>query len=109
MILGVQILGTLFGLFMAYITFLHYKRREFSKTKLLIWEFFWFALIFLTLFPQSMSRVVEKLSIERAIDLYVILGFMLLAFLTFYNYLTLNKIKQKMEKLTREQALNTLK
>ena len=31
MILGIQILGIIFGLFMTYFTFLHYKRKEFKE------------------------------------------------------------------------------
>jgi len=31
MLLGIQLVGVLFGLFMLYITFLHGKRKEFSS------------------------------------------------------------------------------
>lgn len=109
MILGIQILGIIFGLFMVYLSFLHYKRGEFGRGQIFFWEILWFGLIFLVLFPKTVGGIIEKLGIVRAMDLFVILGFIFIIFLTFYNYTTLAKIKQKLEKKVRNEALKDLK
>lgn len=108
MILGVQILGILFGLFMVYFSFLHYKRREFKKIQFLFWEIVWICFILVVIFPQITSGVIHKLGIARVMDLFTVLGFMLIAFLTFYNYIALNKLKRKLEDKVREDALGDL-
>ncbi len=109
MILGVQILGIIFGLFMAYFSFLHYKRREFKKVQFLFWETIWICFALVVIFPQITSGIIHKLGIARVMDLLTILGFMLIVFLTFYNYTTLNKLKLKLEEKIREDALRGLK
>ncbi len=108
MILGVQILGVIFGLFMAYFSFLHYKRREFGKIQFLFWETVWSGFILVVIFPQITSGIIHKLGIARTMDLLTILGFMLIVFLTFYNYTTLNKFKRRLEEKIREDALKDL-
>lgn len=108
MILGVQILGIAFGLFMAYLSFLHYKRKEFGKGQILFWEIIWLLLVILILFPQTISGIVQELGIARVMDFFIILGFIFITILTFYNYTALNKIKHKLEEKIREESLKEL-
>ena len=108
MILGIQILGLIFGLFLAYLSFLHYKRREFGKLQFLFWEILWMGFTFIILFPGITETLIQELNIARAMDFFMILGFMFLVLFTFYNYLTINKIKQKLEEKVREEALKGL-
>ena len=108
MILGIQILGLIFGLFLAYLSFLHYKRREFGKLQFLFWEILWIGFTFIILFPRITETLIQGLNIARAMDFFMILGFMFLVLFTFYNYLTINKIKQKLEEKVREEALKGL-
>jgi len=108
MILGIQILGIIFGLLMAYLCFLHYKRREFGKVQFLFWEILWLGFIFVILFPKTTDALVQELSVGRAMDFFIILGFMFIASLTFYNYTTTNKIKRNLENEVRKEALREL-
>jgi len=108
MILGVQILGILFGLFMAYLSFLHYKRREFKKKQFLFWEIIWIGFILIVIFPKITSGIIYELGIARTLDFLTILGFMFIIFLSFYNYAALNKFKRKLEEKIREDALKDL-
>ena len=108
MILGIQILGVIFGILMAYLCFLHYKRREFGGFQFLFWEILWFGFIFIIIFPKITDIFVQELSITRAMDFFIILGFMFITFLTFYNYTAVNKIKRKLEIEVRKEALRDL-
>jgi len=81
-ILGIQILGMLFGFFMMYYTFLQLKRKEFT-----IKEYsFWF-------------------NIARALDLFIITGFLFLIFIIFYTYILVRKNQRKLEEVVRNIAL----
>ena len=54
-ILGVQILGILFALFMFYITFLHQRRNEFTVKESIFWFGAWLSFLFLVIFPTSLD------------------------------------------------------
>ncbi len=94
MVLGIQILGTFFGLFMVYYTFLHFKRKEFTLKEFTFWLFSWIIFIYVSLFPTTLDFIVEKLSLTRAMDLFIIAGFMVMIAIFFYTY-TLVRINQK--------------
>jgi len=93
--LGIQIVGLLFGLFMLYYSFLNFKKRNFSVSELFLWETFWVLLMFITLFPKSLDFLVKDiLSLTRPLDFFIIIGFLFLILLTFVNY-NITKISEK--------------
>ena len=95
MVLGIQIVGLLFGIFMIYYSFIHYKRKEFSIREFLIWLMMWFIFIYVAVFPHSLDFIVKKtLNLTRPLDFFIISGFMTIIALFFYTY-TLVKINQK--------------
>jgi len=103
--LGVQIIGVIFGLFMAYFSFIYFKREQFSLPILIFWEILWVALIFVTIFPASTNFFLEKLGLTRAMDLFMILGFMVILGLSFYNYIIIARLRKEIEKVVRKEAL----
>lgn len=107
--LGVQIIGVLFAVFMAYFTFVYFKRNEFSLPVLIFWELLWIALIFVTSFPASTNFFLEKLGFTRAMDFLTVLGFMFILGLSFYNYIVIARMRKKMERLVRKDALRDFK
>jgi len=109
MILGVQILGIIFGLLMIYFSFLHYKRQEFGKLQFLFWEILWLSFIIVVIFPKITHNLIHQLGLARTMDFLTILGLMFITFMVLYNYFALNKIKQKLEEKVREEALRDLK
>lgn len=108
MILGVQILIIGFCLFMAYLSFLHFKRGEFSRLQFLFWVIVWLGLIFTTLFPKTVNVLIQELGIARAMDFFMILGFMFLTILGFYNYTIINKLRKKLKKIVQDEALGDM-
>lgn len=108
MILGVQILGIIFGFLMVYLSFLYYKRKEFSKFQFLFWELLWVLFLSIVFFPEIISNFTKKLGFIRLMDFLVIVAFMIITFLTFHNYIDLNKIKKSLGKKVREDALEDL-
>lgn len=108
MITGVQIIGIIFGLLMAYFTFLHRKRKEFSRTESIAWTILWLSMIFTMIFPDSLNIITERLGIVRAFDLFAVVGFVLIMSLSFHNYVIIGKLKKKLEDNIRDDALKDL-
>lgn len=106
MVLGIQLLGGAFGIFMLYLSFLHFKRREFSKLEFLVWVLLWSLMIFVAFFPNSLDFLVKNiLRLKRPLDFFIICGFLFLSLLTFINY-SLNKAnRRKIEQVISGLAL----
>ena len=104
----IQFIGVIIGLAAIHLTYLYYKRQSFSKKELLFWLFIWLSFIFVTIFPNSVRPIVGYLGLQRPMDLIMIVAFVILFALTFYNYVVNRRIQDMLEKLTRELALNDL-
>lgn len=104
-ILGIQIIGILFGFFMIYYTFLQYKRKEFSISEYVFWLLHWAIFIIFTLFPFILDPLLESLSIARALDFFIIIGFLFLIGMIFYTYTIVKKSNRKIEEVVRKIAL----
>ena len=105
-IIGVQIIGMLFGFFMMYYTFLHYKRKEFTFKEYGFWMLFWAVFVLLAIFPQVLDPVLETLNISRALDFFIITGFLFLIFVNIYTYTLVRKTQRKLEEAVRKTAFS---
>jgi len=105
-ILGIQLLGLLFGLFMIYLTFLHRKRKDYTKKEGFIWIIMWIGFIFVTLFPNSLDFLVKRtFGLKRPLDFFIIIGFLFMVFISFYTYSIVRKNQKKLEEIVRKIAL----
>jgi hypothetical protein len=109
MILGIQVLGLIFALFMLYLTFLHFKRREFTLKEAAFWAVLLAVFIAITLVPRIVNPIVETLNIARTMDLYIIAGFMFLIFSNYYTYSLVKVNQKKIEKVVREVTIKRAK
>lgn len=103
-ILGIQILGSLFGIFMIYYVFLHYKRKELTIKEYLFWIGLWVLFIILTLFPWLLSPIVRSIGFARTMDFFIVAGFMFLIGSLFYIYLIVRSNQKKLEEIVRKIA-----
>lgn len=106
MITGVQIIGIVFCLTMMYLTFVHTKRHAFGGAQTWGWMLLWMAFIVALLFPNTFNLFTERLGIARAFDLFVVGGFIIVLSMTFHNYVTLSRLKKKLEHSVRKDALD---
>tara|TARA_B100000315_G_C14034901_1_gene344864 strand:+ start:91 stop:444 length:354 start_codon:yes stop_codon:yes gene_type:complete len=105
-ILGIQILGLLFGVFMIYYTFLHHKRKELTIKEYSFWIILWIVFIVVALFPQILDPIVRSLSLARTMDFFIILGFMFMIGSIFYTYLIVRKNQKRLEEIVRKVAID---
>jgi hypothetical protein len=106
MITGIQILGILFGLFMIYLTYIYQKRRELSAKEGLFWSALWVAFVLISVVPSALNFLVKDvLSMSRPLDFLIIVGFMFLIGVTFYNYRSLKRSERRLEEIVRKIAI----
>ena len=105
MVLGVQIAGFLFGLFMVYYSFLHYKRKEFTAKEFTFWLVLWVLFVVVAAFPSILDPIAKELSFFRTLDLLVITGLLFLIVTVFYTYTLTRKTQKRVEMVVRELAL----
>jgi len=108
-----QIIGILFGLFMAYLTFESFKKRQLSRQDLFFWELIWLALIIFAAFSAfafTQSEIfVQALGAVRLLDLLTIAGFGVILLIVFFMYKGLRASQAKLEQLVESLALKGLK
>ena len=105
MVLGIQIAGFLFGLFMIYYSFLNYKRKEFTVRESLFWISLWVVFILFSLFPFILDPVIKPLGFFRAFDFFIMGGFLFLIAAIFYTYTVTRKNQKRLEAVVREMAI----
>lgn len=100
--LGIQLVGILFGLFMLYITFIFSKKKEFTSREWVIWSGLWVLFMILAIFPQLLDPVMVGLALARKMDFFISLGFMLFTVIIFYTYIIVRTNQKKIETLIRD-------
>lgn len=104
----IQLIGVVIGLAAIHITYIYYKRANFTKKEVLFWAGIWLAFIFVALFPNSVRPVVGYLGLQRPMDLIMIVAFIILFALAFHNYVVSRRDQDKLEALIRKLALKDL-
>ncbi len=104
-----QILGIVFGLFMAYLTFLHKKRNEFTKVEYGFWALLWIGFIGVMLFPKLLSPIKDYIQIRSIFDFIIVVALMFLMGAVFYIYTVIRSLQRRLEKVVREVALEQKK
>lgn len=105
MVLGIQIAGFLFGLFMIYYSFLNYKRKEFTAKEFALWAILWVAVIIIAFFPSLLDPIVKYGGFFRALDVLIVSGFLFLIAAIFYTYTITRKNQKHLESIVRIIAL----
>ena len=105
MVIGIQIAGFLFGLFMIYYSFLNYKRKEFTAKEFSFWLVLWIVFIVIAAFPSILDPIAKTFSFFRTLDLLVISGLLFVIAVIFYTYTLTRKNQKQLETIVREIAI----
>jgi len=103
-----KIIGITFSLFMAYATFLNYKKKEFNKIQFLFWEAVWGFILFVAFFTNLMTEAVQAIGFMRVMDFLTVAGFIVIILLSFYNYSSVSKMKKQLEINVRKDTLKNI-
>ncbi|MFH1510124.1 MAG: DUF2304 domain-containing protein [Candidatus Woesearchaeota archaeon] len=106
LISGVQIFGICFGLLMMYLTFLYHKRQELSVGQAAFWFVLWLGFIIVSIVPTVLDFFIgDVLNMARRLDFFIIIGFMVLVGVSFYNYRSTKRVEKRIEEVVRKVAL----
>jgi len=109
MVLEIQIIGIVFALFMTYFSFLQLKRKEITGMEFTFWLSCWLIVVIIALMPSILDPIVETFAFARALDLVIVLGFLFLISITYFNYASIKKMSKKQEAIVREVAFKRAK
>ena len=104
----IQLIGIAIGLAAIHLTYLYYKRANFTKKELYFWLLIWSAFVFISIFPRSVQPIVGVLGLQRPMDLIMIIAFIILFALSFHGYVISRKLEKKLNRLVQEIALKDL-
>lgn len=108
-LLGIQIIAVCFAGFMLYVAFLHFKKANISRSEFIFWLVIWLVFVFFALFPRVLDPILSTLFIARAMDLMMIIAFMILTILGFFNHLSLQKLRKELSEFIRKDAQKNVK
>lgn len=109
MVLGIQVIGVVFTLLMLYLTFLYYKKNNYTRTAFLFWIAVWISSLFLVIFYEQFTILSIQLKFARTTDLYMAMAIMFFGAITFLNYANVKRSERKVEELVRSMAMKRRK
>ncbi|PIY79894.1 MAG: hypothetical protein COY81_00180 [Candidatus Pacebacteria bacterium CG_4_10_14_0_8_um_filter_43_12] len=104
-----QLLSVLFGLFMLYVVRIHYRKKTLTLSESSFWSSTWFLFVIISIFPSLVQGISNLLSFARIFDLVVVIAFMILTTISFFNYLQNKSLESKIERYIRQKALTKAK
>lgn len=105
MIIGLQITGILFSLFMIYFSLLHYKKGQLNGIEISSWIVIWVAVILIVIFPEIVRVHAASFAISRLLDLLIGGAFIVIFIMVASSYVKVNRVEKKLEDLVRKLAL----
>lgn len=105
---AVQILGVVVGLAAMHLTYLYYRRSDFTRQEFYLWTIIWAGFIFVAIFPRSVQPITGVLGLNRRMDLIMITAFIVLFIMVFNNYVVNKRQEKKLIKIIRSLAMKGL-
>ena len=100
----IQVFAAIFCVFMLYNAFINFRKRKIGRYDFILWLFIWGAAMFASLFPEVLylGSFFEVFGILRALDLFVIVGFLVTFSILFYIHTHLRKLEERQKKIVTE-------
>src|SRR3989338_7482009 len=97
-LLGIQVFAAIFGLFMIYLTYFYFKRKDLSTNDFILWLGVWLVFLWGILFPENLDFFMYNiLGVISVVQLFTIFGFIFFSIIIFYMYKTVRKSQRKLE------------
>ena len=103
-----QFFSVLFGLFMLYMLRVHFKKGHFEKIEFQIWLTIWIGFIIFAIFPQILQPITQQLHISRVFDSLILIAFMIITLMTYFNRVSIRKLEKKLERTVRDTAIKKM-
>lgn len=103
-----QILVTIFIVFILLKLFLQKQKNKISLLSFLIWFLLWLAVLLVFWLPDTTSYLAAWLGIGRGADLVVYLSILVIFYMIFKIFVRLNKIENEITKVVRDDAIKNV-
>jgi len=104
-----QILVTVFIVFILFKLFLQKQKNKISLLSFLIWFLLWLAILLVFWLPDTTSYLAAWLGIGRGADLVVYLSIVVIFYMIFKIFVRLNKIENEITRVVRADAIKNVK
>lgn len=105
--MGIQVLSVTFILIMLYTVRIHYKKNELPKVEAWVWSIGLIILGIIVSFKGTADMVRSLFSVTRLLDVLVIIALMGTFILLIENRIQINKLRQKLDRLVRDRAMES--
>lgn len=100
-----QFILTAIIIFIIYRTLLTYKKGNLTKVFTVLWLLFWMVVLFFLYEQHLLSQLADLFGISRGVDLALYLSVIILFYLVFKLFSSLEEINQKLTQIIRQDAL----
>jgi len=104
-----QILVTIFIIFILLKLFLQKQKSKISLVAFLVWFLLWLAVLIVFWLPDTTSYLAAWLGIGRGADLVVYVSILVIFYMVFKIFVRLNKIDEEITKVVRNDAIKNVK
>lgn len=104
-----QIGATLFAFFMMYVVTVHKNKTKLSSIEVSFWYAMWVLFIVISLFPNLLLGITQRLNFQRVFDLLLVLALMVLTIIVVLSYFIQKENQKKLEDFVRKQAIDEKK
>ena len=108
MVVLLQLAGVVIALGMMFLTYLHFRKKEFRFSDLLVWLLVWMGFVLVVVFPESVNFVLESFSIQGALWFITIISIVFLTILVFYLHSSVRVTQKMLNDMVKEVALKPI-
>ncbi len=105
-ILGIQLIGIIFGIIFTFFTYINIKKDKLKVIDGTMWIIVWLLLTLVSINPMIINFIaVDIFKMSRALDFIIISSFMLMFAVLYYMYLVVKNTEKRVETLVRNIAI----
>ena len=109
MVVGIQVVGFIFGIGMLFLSYLYFRKKEFGPRDFAVWVLVWIIFLIAVMFPKTVNVLLDTLGIVSALWLFTIAALLFLFALVFHLHVSVRKGQRKLEKVVKKVALKKVK
>jgi len=109
MVVGIQVVGFIFGIGMLFLSYLYFRKKEFGPRDFAVWFLVWIIFLIAVMFPKTVNILLDTLGIVSALWLFTIAAFLFLFALVFYLHVSVRRSQKKLETVVKKVALKKVK
>ena len=106
--IGLQLIGVGVAVIGIYMSYLHFKKKDFNKFEFFTWVAIWAGFLIVTVSPTTFNFVMDAFSFDSMLDVVIVTSIIVVYILCFRNYVVGRRVEKKLERLIRSDALSTL-